>query len=154
MNDSKFINSSSSAPPLKLFPKKKLTRVIQSSIASFWKRSLDEKLPGHKSVNNFDSLHISKAGFKFIFIYFSQQNPSDNQNTVLFPPQTSFFPFFSFFFCKYAKQENTQCNKTEDSDSAVLSLPFHSARLYTQRDCTSSLLHFRAPPTNVMDRAK
>lgn len=134
-------------------PQKNLTRVIQSSIATFWKRSLDEKLPGHKSMNNFDSLQISIVGFKFIFIYFSQQNPSDNQNTVLFPPQTSFFLFFSFFF-KYAKQENTQCNKTEDSDSAVLSLPFHSARLYTQRDCTSSLLHFRPPPTNVMDRAK
>lgn len=67
-----------------------------------------------------------------IFIYFSQQKPCDNQNTVLFSSDT----FFLFY---YAKQENTQCNKTEDSDSAVLSLPFHSARLYTQEDCTSSL---------------
>lgn len=82
-------------------------------------------------MNKFDCLHISELGFKFIFIYFSQQNLSDNQNTVLFPPQIPHHPLFPPN--KYAKQENTQCNKTEDSDGAVLSLPFHSARLYTQR---------------------
>lgn len=81
-------------------------------------------------MNNFDPSRISEMGFKFIFIYFSQQNPSDNQNTVLSPLK---FPATLFFPHKYAKQENTQCNKTEDSDSAVRSLPFHSARLYTQR---------------------
>lgn len=74
-------------------------------------------------------MQFSTAGFKFIFIYFSQQNPSDNQNTVLFSSNIVFS--FSFY---YAKQEDTQCNKTEDSDGAVLSLPFHSARfIHTQK---------------------
>lgn len=122
-----------------------------SELSSFhiWKNNnLHSKIPRWVKMNNSNRTQFSIAGFKFIFISLNR-----TQVTIriqYFFPQTCFFLFFFY----YAKQENTQCNKTEDSDSAVLSLPFHSARLYTQKDCTSSLLHFQPPPTNIMDRVK
>ena len=88
---------------------------------------------------------FQQESFKFIFIYSSQQNPCDNQNTVLFFLQTCFFLFFLIM-----QNKRTLSAIRQRTDSAVLSLPFHSAHLYTQRDCTSSLLHFQTPPTNVM----
>lgn len=155
MNDSKFINSSSSAPPLKMFPQKNLTRVIQSSITTFWKRSLDEKLPGHKSMNNFDSLQISIAGFKFIFIYFSQQNPSDNQNTVLFSPQTSFFLFLSFFFVS-TQNKRTLSAIRQRTLTVRCSLYLFTVHVYTHKEIVHhhyyiSDLH---PPTSWIGQSE
>lgn len=134
MNDSKFINSSSSAPPLKMFPPKNLTRVIQSSIATFWKRSLDEKLPGHKSMNNFDSLQISIAGFKFIFIYlFLSTEPQWQSEYSTFSPSNIFFSF-SFLFFVSTQNKRTLSAIRQRTLTVRCSLYRFTVHVYTHKE--------------------
>lgn len=90
---------------------------------------------------------FSIAGFKFIFIYlFLSTEPKWQSEYSTFSSNMFFFPF-SFVITQNKRTLSAIRRRT---DSAVLSLPFHSARLYTQKDCTTSLLHFQPTPTNIM----
>lgn len=61
--------------------------------------------------------------------------------------QSEYSRFFFFFIISKTRNENT-VQYRQRTDSAVLSLPFHSACLYTQKDCTLLILHFHPSPVS------
>ena len=89
--------------------------------------------------------------FKFIFIYFSQQNPKWQSEYSTFFLKHVFS--FSFFITQNKRTLSAIRQRTLTVRCSLYLFTVHV--LYTQKDCTSSLLHFQSPPTtNIMDRAK
>lgn len=100
-------------------------------------------------MNNF-RLQFSIAGFKFIFIYFSQQNPSDNQNTVLFS-SNMFFPFLFI-----TQNKRTLSAIRQRTLTVWCSLYFFTVHIYTHKKIVHhhyyiSNLH---PPTSWIGQSE
>lgn len=117
----------------------------------YTKNSLHEGIPRHWIMNNCTSIRFSIAGFKFIFIYFSQQNPSDNQNTVLFFLKHLFS--FSFFI---TQNKRTLSAIRQRTLTVRCSLYLFTVHVYTHKKIVHHHYYISnlRPLTNIVDGAK